>query len=83
LKKFGAKVDVYDPWIDAKEAEHEYGVKPIRTPSKGKYDAVVVAVAHNEFKEMGIDAIRALAKKPHVIYDIKYLFDAEEVDGRL
>jgi UDP-N-acetyl-D-glucosamine/UDP-N-acetyl-D-galactosamine dehydrogenase len=83
LKKFGAKVDVYDPWVDAQEAEHEYGIKPVRTPARGKYDAVVLAVAHKEFKELGIDAIRAFAKKPHVLYDIKYLFEADEVDGRL
>jgi UDP-N-acetyl-D-galactosamine dehydrogenase len=83
LKKFGAKIDVYDPWVDSKEAEHEYGFKTIRSPSKGKYDAIVLAVAHKEFKEMGVNAIRAFAKKPHVLYDIKYLFDADEVDGRL
>jgi UDP-N-acetyl-D-glucosamine/UDP-N-acetyl-D-galactosamine dehydrogenase len=83
LKDVGAKVDVYDPWVDSKEAEHEYGVKPIRTPSKGKYDAIVLAVAHKQFQEMGVSAIRAFAKKPHVLYDIKYLFTADEVDGRL
>jgi UDP-N-acetyl-D-galactosamine dehydrogenase len=83
LKKYGAKVDVYDPWIDAAEAEHEYGIKPVRTPAKGRYDAVVLAVAHKEFREMGVDAIRSFARKPHVLYDIKYLFPANEVDGRL
>ena len=83
LKRYGAKVDVFDPWVDADEAVHEYGVRPIRTPSKGKYDAIVMAVAHNQFKEMGLPAIRAFAKKPHILYDIKYVFDAEEVDGRL
>ena len=83
LQKYGAKIDVYDPWIDAKEAAHEYGIKPIRKLAKGTYDAVVLAVAHKEFHEMGVAAIRALAKKPHVLYDIKYLFEAGEVDGRL
>ena len=83
LKKYGAKVDVYDPWVDAKEAVHEYGIKPIRKLAKGAYDAVVLAVAHKEFREMGADAIRTLAKKPHVLYDIKYLFERDEVDGRL
>jgi UDP-N-acetyl-D-glucosamine/UDP-N-acetyl-D-galactosamine dehydrogenase len=83
LKKYGAKVDVYDPWIDAAEAEHEYGIKPIRAPAKGKYDAVVLAVAHKEFRDMGVDTIRSFARKPHVLYDIKYLFGAHEVDGRL
>jgi UDP-N-acetyl-D-glucosamine/UDP-N-acetyl-D-galactosamine dehydrogenase len=83
LQKYGAKVDVYDPWIDAAEAQHEYGIKPIRKPAKGRYDAIVLAVAHKEFRDMGIDAIRAFARKPHVLYDIKYVFDANEVDGRL
>ena len=83
LKKYGAKVDVYDPWIDAAECEHEYGIKPVRTPAKGRYDAVVLAVAHKQFREMGIDTIRSFARRPHVLYDIKYVFDAAEVDGRL
>ena len=83
LKKFGAKVDVFDPWVDKDEAVHEYGIKPIGKPAKGRYDAVVLAVAHNEFKNMGIAEIRSFAKKPHVLYDIKYVFDADEVDGRL
>ncbi len=77
LEKYGAKVDVYDPWVDAAEAEHEYGIKPIRAPAKGRYDAVVLAVAHKEFRDMGIDAIRSFARKPHVLYDIKYVFDGE------
>jgi UDP-N-acetyl-D-galactosamine dehydrogenase len=83
LKNYGAKIDVYDPWIDAEEAEHEYGIRPIRAPAKGRYDAVVLAVAHKEFRDMGLNAIRSFAKKPHVLYDIKYVFPADEVDGRL
>ncbi len=83
LKKYGAKVDVYDPWIDSKEAMHEYGIKPVRKPGKGVYDAIVLAVAHNEFKEMGAAAIRGFAKKPHILYDIKYVFETKAVDGRL
>jgi UDP-N-acetyl-D-glucosamine/UDP-N-acetyl-D-galactosamine dehydrogenase len=83
LAKYGAKVDVYDPWIDAKECVHEYGIKPIRKPAAGRYDAIVLAVAHKQFRDMGLDAIRAFAKRPHVLYDIKYIFGADEVDGRL
>jgi UDP-N-acetyl-D-galactosamine dehydrogenase len=83
LKKYGAKVDVFDPWIDGAECEHEYGIKPIRAPKKGTYDAVVLAVAHKQFREMGINEVRSYAKKPHVLYDIKYVFEADEVDGRL
>jgi len=83
LQKFGAGVDVHDPWIDAAEAEHEYGITPIRTPQKGVYDAIVLAVAHREFRQLGIEEIRAYGKHPHVLYDIKYVFPAAEVDGRL
>ena len=83
LEKFGAKVDVFDPWADPDEAEHEYGLRPIKKPKKGTYDAVVMGVAHQEFRKMGIANIRGLAKKTHVLYDIKYVFPASEVDGRL
>src|SRR5688500_10906715 len=83
LQKYGAKVEVWDPWVDADEAEHEYGIKPIRKPAKGRYDAIVLAVAHKEFRDLGIQAIRSFARKPHVLYDIKYVFPANEVDGRL
>jgi UDP-N-acetyl-D-galactosamine dehydrogenase len=50
LEKYGAVVDVHDPWIDAAEARHEYGIKPVRTLREGHYDAAIVAVAHREFK---------------------------------
>ena len=83
LKKYGAKIDVYDPWVDAAEAQHEYGIKPVRKPAKGTYDAIVLAVAHKEFKDAGLDLIRSYGKKPHVLYDIKYVYEANEVDGRL
>ncbi|WP_156320839.1 Vi polysaccharide biosynthesis UDP-N-acetylglucosamine C-6 dehydrogenase TviB [Neisseria sp. 83E34] len=83
LKEYNITVDVYDPWIDHAEAQHEYGITPISTLEEGKYDGIVLAVAHKQFKEMGIDAIRKLAKKEHVIYDLKYLFTAEETDLRL
>jgi UDP-N-acetyl-D-galactosamine dehydrogenase len=83
LAKFGAKVDVYDPWVDADEAEHEYGIRPIKKPVEGEYDAVVMAVAHSQFRKMGIAKVRKFAKKKHVLFDIKYVFKAEEVDGRL
>src|SRR5882672_6819220 len=83
LEKFGAKVDIYDPWVDGQEAQHEYGLKPVKTPRKAGYDAIVLAVAHKEFREMGLAKIKALAKREHVLYDIKYLFRPHEVDGRL
>ncbi|MDQ2639159.1 MAG: Vi polysaccharide biosynthesis UDP-N-acetylglucosamine C-6 dehydrogenase TviB [Pseudomonadota bacterium] len=83
LEKYGAKVDVHDPWIDTREARHEYGVKPLKELGKTKYDTVVLAVAHNQFREMGIQAIRRLLKPKSVIYDIKHLFRRNQVDGRL
>ena len=84
LEKYGAEVDVHDPWVDAKEARHEYGVKPVRTLGGGrKYDAAVLAVAHDEIRELGITRIRRLLKATSVIYDIKYVFPRDEVDGRL
>jgi UDP-N-acetyl-D-galactosamine dehydrogenase len=83
LQKYGAKVDVYDPWADADEAEHEYGLRPIRKLRPGTYDAIVMGVAHQEFRQMGVKKIRELGRKNHVLYDIKYVFKAAEVDGRL
>ncbi len=83
LTKYGAVVDVRDPWIDAAEARHEYGIRPVRTLRRGYYDAVVIAVAHSEFKAMGVEAVRKLCKPNHVLFDIKYVFPAKDVDGRL
>jgi UDP-N-acetyl-D-galactosamine dehydrogenase len=83
LKNYGARVDVYDPWIDHDEAEHEYGIRPVSRVRDGVYDAAVMAVSHKEFREMGISRVRKACKKNHVVYDIKYLFPADQVDGRL
>ena len=83
LRKYGATVDVYDPWVNAAEAQHEYGLKPIKRLRPKYYDGIVLAVGHRQFKEMGVEAVRALAKPTHVLFDIKYVFSAAEVDGRL
>jgi UDP-N-acetyl-D-galactosamine dehydrogenase len=83
LEKYGAKVDVFDPWADPDEAEHEYGLRPVKRLKPGTYDALVMGVAHEEFRRMGIAKIREFARKEHVLYDIKYVFRADEVDGRL
>ena len=83
LEKFGARVDVHDPWVDRAEARHEYGIRPVRELKPHQYDAIVLAVAHREFKEMGIAKIRRLAKREAVIYDIKHVFLRADVDGRL
>ena len=83
LKNYGITVDVYDPWIDNAEAQHEYGIKPIKAPKRAAYDAIVLAVGHKAFKDIGLPALRRFGKKAHVFYDIKYVFPANAVDGRL
>jgi UDP-N-acetyl-D-glucosamine/UDP-N-acetyl-D-galactosamine dehydrogenase len=83
LKAFDAKVDVYDPWVNAADAFHEYGVRPVKTPKPNSYDAVVLAVPHDKFKALGLAKLRSLGKKRHVLFDVKYMFAAEETDGRL
>ena len=77
------QVDVYDPWVNKVEANNVYGIIPILAPLQKKYDAIVIAVAHNEFATLTIKEIRSFAKDNHILYDIKYLLDASEVDGRL
>jgi UDP-N-acetyl-D-galactosamine dehydrogenase len=76
-------VDVYDPWANKEEAINEYVIKLIAQPVKGKYDAIILAVAHNEFKKLSSEQIRNFGKENHVIYDIKYLLNVDDVDGRL
>ena len=83
LKANGAKVDVWDPWVSSREARAEYGINLVKRPSRGRYDAIVLAVGHREFLAMTPAEIRRLAKRKHVVYDIKYLFEREQADGRL
>jgi UDP-N-acetyl-D-galactosamine dehydrogenase len=83
LGEYNVDVDVYDPWVDAKEAVHEYGIHPVQALEKGRYDAVIMAVAHRQFVELGIDAIRALGKPKHVLYDLKYILPADQSELRL
>ena len=83
FKGFNCNVDVYDPWVNQDEAAHEFNIKLIDKPVEGKYDAILLAVAHDEFKELSVEKIRAYGKDNHVLYDIKYLLKANESDGRL
>lgn len=86
IKEFGsysAAVDVYDPWVDVAEARREYGIELVQTLSQGRYDALILAVAHDQFRGMGIEKIRALCKPGGVLFDVKYLFPAGQVDARL
>ena len=83
LKDYEANVDVYDPWINVTESQHEYGITPVSELVEQKYDAIILAVAHNQFKELGADNIRKLGKEDVVIYDLKYVLDKQNVDIRL
>jgi UDP-N-acetyl-D-galactosamine dehydrogenase len=83
LQKHGARVDVYDPWANARECQHEYGLRPVRTLQPRHYDVAVIAVPHREFRTLGASGVHRLCKKNHVVYDIKHLFPAAAVDGRL
>jgi len=83
LQKYGAKVDVYDPWADGSSCKHEYGLKPVRELKPRTYDAAVLAVSHRQFAELGAEGVRRLCKKNHVLYDIKHVFPASATDGRL
>ena len=83
LQEYKLNVDVYDPWIDKEEARSEYGVSPIESPEQNHYDAIIIAVAHNEFKEMGKQGLLKLLKQDHIIYDLKYILPKAESDIRL
>ena len=83
FKSFNCNVDIYDPWVNKNKAAHEYNIQLIDKPKKNSYDAIVLAVAHDEFKALSEDQIRAFGKVNHVLYDIKYLLKANESDGRL
>lgn len=83
LGDYNIQADVFDPWVDAAEAQHEYGLTPIDAPQRGTYDAIIVGVAHQQFKDMGADAIRALGKPEHVLYDLKYVMPRSAADLRL
>ena len=83
FKSFSCNVDVYDPLVNKKSVADEYKINPINEPIKGKYDAIVLAVAHDEFKLLSKDLIRSYGKSNHILYDIKYLLKSNESDGRL
>lgn len=83
LQDYNIQVDVHDPWINAAESQHEYGITPVATPEKEAYDAILLAVGHNQFKAMGAGAIRGFGKPDHILYDLKYSLPKEEVDLRL
>jgi UDP-N-acetyl-D-galactosamine dehydrogenase len=84
IKNYGTEVDIYDPWADADQVRHEYGVEITNElPANGQYDGIVIAVSHREFVAMSVEQIRKLGKEMHVLYDIKDVLPADKVDGRL
>ena len=91
LQDYNCHVDVYDPWVSVKEAQSEYGITPLtslpfssgrKAKGTGIYDAIFLAVAHHQFKDMSA-GIRTLGKPTHILYDLKYVFERNEVDLRL
>ncbi len=83
LEDFNMDVDVYDSWASPVEVKHGYGIELVNKLERGKYDGIVLAVDHTEFKGMGVEKIRALGKSKHVLYDVKYVLDTNESDIRL
>jgi UDP-N-acetyl-D-galactosamine dehydrogenase len=83
LRQYGAEVDIHDPWVDADDAAAEYGVELTDEPTRGTYDAIVLAVAHRQFVERGVDALRAFGRNGAVLYDVKSALPKADVDGRL
>jgi UDP-N-acetyl-D-galactosamine dehydrogenase len=83
LQDSGINVDVYDPWVNASEAEQEYGIKLIEQPEHGSYDGIILAVAHDKFIQMGADGIKKLGAQKHVLYDLKYAISSDDSDLRL
>lgn len=83
LQSFNINVDVYDDWASKEEVKVHYGIELIDDLKQGYYDGVVIAVDHSDYKKLGIDYIRSLVQKNHVIYDVKYVFEESESDLRL
>ena len=83
LHEYDCQVDIWDPWVKGEEAMAEYGLQCIDNPVDDAYDAVVIAVAHDQFRALGINATRAFCRTRHVIYDVKHVFAADQTDLRL
>ncbi|MBT0887335.1 MULTISPECIES: Vi polysaccharide biosynthesis UDP-N-acetylglucosamine C-6 dehydrogenase TviB [Acinetobacter] len=83
LKEYDLDLDIYDPWVDPLDAAKEYGIDPVASLANAKYDAIVLAVAHDQFKQMSIDKFKAVAKEKYVLYDLKYILNHTDVDIRL
>ena len=83
LQGYNARVDVFDPWVNAIESQHEYGLTPIDAPEEDTYDAIVLAVQHDEFRVLGGGSVRVFGKARSIVYDIKGILPRNQIDGRL
>lgn len=83
LKEYELDLDIYDPWVDAEEVKNEYGLAPIHSPQFNQYDAIILAVAHDQFTQMCAQDFHALGKEQYVLFDLKYVLDKEESSIRL
>ncbi len=83
FSNYHSKVEIYDPWIDIDEANEEYNASFLSEIPSTKYDAIILAVNHDEFKSLGAEKIHALGKDNHVLFDVKNVLPKEQVDGRL
>jgi len=83
LQDYGIEVDVYDPWVDPTEAQHEYGITPIEAPEDNAYNGMILAVAHQKFTDLGAAGVRQFGREDHVLYDLKYTLPADQSDLRL
>jgi UDP-N-acetyl-D-galactosamine dehydrogenase len=83
LKDYNCEVDVYDPWVSTEESTYEYGITPIISPKNNNYDAVIIAVAHQQFKDMGAENIQGFKKSCGIIFDLKYVLQVNQSDLRL
>ena len=83
LQEYHANVDIHDPWVSCESAMEEYGLNLVEEPQAKKYDAIVLAVAHDCFREAGLEQIKHYAKSQHVLFDVKYLFPRAENLARL
>jgi UDP-N-acetyl-D-galactosamine dehydrogenase len=83
LEQYGVNLNVYDPWVDTEQAQKEYGIDVLSELNGKLYDGVIVAVAHKQFKSLGFEGIKSLTKADSVVYDLKYILEANQVDIRL
>ncbi len=83
LEVYNMSYDILDPWCSKSEANYEYGVELINEPKNGTYDAIIITVAHDDFKKLGTNQIRKFGKSVHVLYDLKYVLPKNDVDIRL